>query len=240
MLPGIGWCGAGLPLFRTACWWLTHPAAITGVCFCQMGQSWKMWWTVCSAPLQSQSAESMMPIRFRCARRPQCPVRNLNIVVWWVESFQWLRSWHSSACPGTFNGQTLPACWWFWMWESVFWTANHIPVFQLNCPLGAIYHAQQKNWEAISSLITNRSECVHAHSHTHLHCLLVTNYHQRQKNWSNIYTDHEPFWVCACTQTRTHTHNRPLSILHKEHTHSHLLQTKKTCNVSFVTIYFPC
>ena len=31
MLPGIGWCGAGLPPFPTACWWLTHPAAITGV-----------------------------------------------------------------------------------------------------------------------------------------------------------------------------------------------------------------
>ena len=31
--------------------------------------------------LQSQSAESMVPIHFRCARRPQCPVRNLNIVV---------------------------------------------------------------------------------------------------------------------------------------------------------------
>ena len=31
MLPGIGRCGAGLLLFPTACWWLTHPAAITGV-----------------------------------------------------------------------------------------------------------------------------------------------------------------------------------------------------------------
>ena len=31
MLPGIGWCGAGLPPLPTACWWLTHPAAITGV-----------------------------------------------------------------------------------------------------------------------------------------------------------------------------------------------------------------
>ena len=30
MSPGIGWCGAGLPPFPTACW-LTHPAAITGV-----------------------------------------------------------------------------------------------------------------------------------------------------------------------------------------------------------------
>ena len=30
MLPGTGWCGAGLPPFPTACWWLTHPAAITG------------------------------------------------------------------------------------------------------------------------------------------------------------------------------------------------------------------
>ena len=31
MLPGTGWCGAGLPPFPTACWWLAHPAAITGV-----------------------------------------------------------------------------------------------------------------------------------------------------------------------------------------------------------------
>ena len=30
MLPGIGWCDAGLPPFPTAYWWLTHPAAITG------------------------------------------------------------------------------------------------------------------------------------------------------------------------------------------------------------------
>ena len=51
------------------------------LCFRQMGQSWRMWWTVCSASLQWQRTESMMPNRFRCARRPQCPVRNLNIVV---------------------------------------------------------------------------------------------------------------------------------------------------------------
>ena len=31
MLPGIGWCGARLPPFPTACWWLAHPAAVTGV-----------------------------------------------------------------------------------------------------------------------------------------------------------------------------------------------------------------
>ena len=31
MLPGIGWCGAGLLPFHTACWWLTHSAAMTGV-----------------------------------------------------------------------------------------------------------------------------------------------------------------------------------------------------------------
>ena len=31
MLPGTGWCGVGLPPFPTACWWLTHPATITGV-----------------------------------------------------------------------------------------------------------------------------------------------------------------------------------------------------------------
>ena len=41
-------------------------------CLCcrQMEQSWRMWWTVCSSSLQSQSADSMMPIRFRCDRRP--------------------------------------------------------------------------------------------------------------------------------------------------------------------------
>ena len=31
MLPGTGWCGAGFPPFPTACWWLTHPAVVTGV-----------------------------------------------------------------------------------------------------------------------------------------------------------------------------------------------------------------
>ena len=82
MLPGIGWCGAGLQPFPTACWWLTHPCGHNWcLCFCQMGQSWRMRWTVCFASLQSQSAESMMPIRFRCAGRAHCPVRNLNIVV---------------------------------------------------------------------------------------------------------------------------------------------------------------
>ena len=29
MLLGFGWCGTGLPLFPTACWCLTDPAAIT-------------------------------------------------------------------------------------------------------------------------------------------------------------------------------------------------------------------
>ena len=75
MLPGIGRCGAVLLMVDSSCghnWCL---------CFHQMGQSWRMWWTVCCASLQSQGAESMMPIRFRCARRPQCPVRNLNVVV---------------------------------------------------------------------------------------------------------------------------------------------------------------
>ena len=52
-------------------------------CLCcrQMEQSWRMWWTICSTPLQSQSAESMMPIRFICIRRLQYAVRKLNIVV---------------------------------------------------------------------------------------------------------------------------------------------------------------
>ena len=78
MLPGTRWCGTGLLPFPTVCWWLTHPAAVTGV---SVSARWRTWWTISSASLQSQSAESMMPIRFRCARRPQCPVRNLNIVV---------------------------------------------------------------------------------------------------------------------------------------------------------------
>ena len=40
---------------------LAHPAAITGVSVsARRGQSWRMWCTVCSASLQSQSAESMM------------------------------------------------------------------------------------------------------------------------------------------------------------------------------------
>ena len=110
MLPGIGWCGAGLLLLllrstsraatlspHVARNWVVQrrssavPHSLLVVdsscghnwclCFRQMGQSWRMWWTVCSASLQWQSAESMMPVRFRCARRPQCPVCNLNIVV---------------------------------------------------------------------------------------------------------------------------------------------------------------
>ena len=51
------------------------------LCCLQMEQSWRMWWTVCSASLQSHSAESMMPLLFKSARRPQCPVGNLTIVV---------------------------------------------------------------------------------------------------------------------------------------------------------------
>ena len=51
------------------------------LCCCKIEQTLRMWWTVCSASLQSQSAESMMPVRFRSTRGPQCPVRNLNIVV---------------------------------------------------------------------------------------------------------------------------------------------------------------
>ena len=31
MLPGNWWCGTDLPPFPTTCWWLTHPASITGV-----------------------------------------------------------------------------------------------------------------------------------------------------------------------------------------------------------------
>ena len=38
-------------------------------------------WTVCSGSLESQRAKSMMPIRFSCARRLQCPDGNLSIVV---------------------------------------------------------------------------------------------------------------------------------------------------------------
>ena len=81
MLPGTGWRGAGLPLFPTACWWLTHLAATTGVSLSARWNSPEVWWTVCSTSLQSQRAESMMPIRLRCACRPKCPVHNLHIVV---------------------------------------------------------------------------------------------------------------------------------------------------------------
>ena len=40
----------------------------------QRAQSWTMWWNMCSVSLQSQTADSMMPIRFGCARRLQWPV----------------------------------------------------------------------------------------------------------------------------------------------------------------------
>ena len=45
-------------------------------CLCchQMGQSWRMWWTVCSASLQSQSAEVTVPVCFLCTCKLQCPV----------------------------------------------------------------------------------------------------------------------------------------------------------------------
>ena len=63
MLSGFGWCGAGLPPFPTACWWLT-PAAITGV---SIATRWnELSWSICSASFQSQSALSMMPVYFRC------------------------------------------------------------------------------------------------------------------------------------------------------------------------------
>ena len=38
MLPGIRWRGAGLPPFSTACWRLTHPAAITGASVAARGK----------------------------------------------------------------------------------------------------------------------------------------------------------------------------------------------------------
>ena len=63
-------------------------------CLCcrQMEQSWRMWWTICSASLQSQSVESMMPLCIKCARRLQCPVCNLNIVVCSYFGYnQWLK-----------------------------------------------------------------------------------------------------------------------------------------------------
>ena len=82
MLPGTGWCGAGLAPFPTTCWWLTHPAAITGASVSARrdspgGCGGPSVLLLCNRRVQSL----LMPIRFRCARRPQCPVRNLNIVV---------------------------------------------------------------------------------------------------------------------------------------------------------------
>ena len=69
MLPGTGWCGAGLPPFPTACWWLTHPAAITGV---SVAARWDSPGG-CGGPsvlLLCDRRVSMMPICFRCAHRP--------------------------------------------------------------------------------------------------------------------------------------------------------------------------
>ena len=81
MLPGAGQCGAGLPPFPTACWWLAHPAAITGV---SVSARWNSPGE-CGGPSVllrcHHSVESMMLIRFRYAHRLQCPVRKLNVVV---------------------------------------------------------------------------------------------------------------------------------------------------------------
>ena len=39
VLPGIGWCRACFLLFPTACWWLIHSVAITGVSVAATGNS---------------------------------------------------------------------------------------------------------------------------------------------------------------------------------------------------------
>ena len=59
MLPGIGWCSAGLPPFSTACWWLTHPSAITGVSV--------------SARLDSPGGCGGPSVPLLCSRRVQSP-----------------------------------------------------------------------------------------------------------------------------------------------------------------------
>ena len=59
MLPEIGWCGTGLPPFPTACWWLTHPAAITGVSV--------------SARWDSPGGCGGSSVPFLCNRRVQSP-----------------------------------------------------------------------------------------------------------------------------------------------------------------------
>ena len=81
MLPGIGSCGADLPPFPTACWWLTYPAATTGVSVTARRNSPGG----CGGPsvllLCNRRVQSIIPNRIRCACRLQCAVRNQNIVV---------------------------------------------------------------------------------------------------------------------------------------------------------------
>ena len=61
MLPGFGYCSAGVPLLYHSLL-VVDSSCSYNWCLCchQMEQSWRMWWTVCSASLSSQS-ESMMP-----------------------------------------------------------------------------------------------------------------------------------------------------------------------------------
>ena len=70
MLPGIGRCGAGLSQFPTACWWLTHPAAITGVSV--------------SARRDSPGGCGGPSVPLLCNRRVQSPCANLLQVRWQV------------------------------------------------------------------------------------------------------------------------------------------------------------
>ena len=67
----MGWCGAGLPQFPTACWWLIHPAAINGV---SVAARW-------NNPGGCGGPSVPLLCNRRCARRLQCPVGNPNIVV---------------------------------------------------------------------------------------------------------------------------------------------------------------
>ena len=82
----LGWCGTGLPPFFTACWWLSDPAAAA----CVSAVAWKMWWTVCSACLQSQSARSVMSVCFKLTCRPQCPLCSWKTAVGPCLSIRWV------------------------------------------------------------------------------------------------------------------------------------------------------
>ena len=82
MLPGIGWCGAGLPPFSTTCWWLTHRATITGFSVVARWNSPGGWGgpsVLLPCNCRVQSPRTMDKIIPRLVTDPPCFARDIEI-----------------------------------------------------------------------------------------------------------------------------------------------------------------